>query len=262
MTQKPRPPADGSRSYEVGYARPPKHSQFRKGESGNPSGRPKHAQRLGSILNTELGTPVDFRIGGKRCNISKREAIVRRHLENAMCGDIRALEFFLRHIRKTEPAEPRCIIRIYKDGEENVELSRGDVGVSRRYDTASSPSTMDSTNVAVPPHTASERTSSNGSGSAQLMRDASRAGESNSMVSSGKDCTRTAVEAPTRTPPPDSCISPGVEATAWTGRMRAPRPYADYYMRDRRYRADGHGIIEGVSPEDRYRLCEYGCVDV
>ena len=27
--------------YEVGYGKPPKHSQFQKGKSGNPKGRPK-----------------------------------------------------------------------------------------------------------------------------------------------------------------------------------------------------------------------------
>ena len=29
--------------YEVGYGRPPKSGQFKKGQSGNPKGRPRNA---------------------------------------------------------------------------------------------------------------------------------------------------------------------------------------------------------------------------
>jgi Family of unknown function (DUF5681) len=49
--------------------------------------------------------------------------------------------------------------------------------------------------------------------------------------------------------------------TEWTGRMRAPAPYSDFYIRDRRYRANGDGFIENVAFEDCYRLRTLGCED-
>jgi len=33
-----------SASYEVGYRKPPRHTQFQKGQSGNPGGRPRRSQ--------------------------------------------------------------------------------------------------------------------------------------------------------------------------------------------------------------------------
>ena len=40
---------DGA-DYEVGYGKPPKHTRFKKGQSGNPKGRPKGLQEHGQSL--------------------------------------------------------------------------------------------------------------------------------------------------------------------------------------------------------------------
>ena len=75
---------------EVGYKRPPKHTQFAKGRSGNPSGRPK---RPDGISIREL---LDSDQRGKNGEvISKREALVVRLMNDAMAGNQKAFGRFL-----------------------------------------------------------------------------------------------------------------------------------------------------------------------
>lgn len=53
MTAKKKPPA--SATYEVGYAKPPLHSRWKKGEKGgNPSGRPKGSNSLKAAMTKSL----------------------------------------------------------------------------------------------------------------------------------------------------------------------------------------------------------------
>lgn len=46
--------AEGGDDYKVGYRKPPEHTRFRKGQSGNPTGRPKGSKNLRAILS-EIG---------------------------------------------------------------------------------------------------------------------------------------------------------------------------------------------------------------
>jgi Family of unknown function (DUF5681) len=40
--------------YEVGYAKPPKQNQFKRGQSGNPSGRSKNRASYAALIRLEL----------------------------------------------------------------------------------------------------------------------------------------------------------------------------------------------------------------
>jgi hypothetical protein len=48
---------------EVGYGKPPGHSRFKKGQSGNPKGRLSGTRNLKSDLNEELQESVMVREG-------------------------------------------------------------------------------------------------------------------------------------------------------------------------------------------------------
>ena len=45
-------------SYEIGYGKPPKHIQFKKGQSGNPKGRPKKPKNLAALILKTFGDKV------------------------------------------------------------------------------------------------------------------------------------------------------------------------------------------------------------
>jgi hypothetical protein len=79
----------------VGYGRPPKHSQFKKGRSGNPSGRPKRRPNLKLEILKVFTDLITLREGD---NVTRVPAIVAAHRvqrNRALKGDPRAaLNFF------------------------------------------------------------------------------------------------------------------------------------------------------------------------
>lgn len=77
--------------YEVGYGRPPKHSQFRKGQSGNPKGRKKGARGLKTDLRAELSERLEITQNGKAVKLTKQQLIVKQLAAKAIKGDVRAI---------------------------------------------------------------------------------------------------------------------------------------------------------------------------
>src|SRR4029077_17541326 len=80
-----RPPMayDDEGDHEVGYGKPPRHSQFVKGQSGNLRGRPAGAKNLKTLLSKALNELVIVTENGGRRKISKREAIVTQLVNRA-----------------------------------------------------------------------------------------------------------------------------------------------------------------------------------
>lgn len=79
----------------VGYGRPPRHSQFKAGQSGNPKGRPRGKRNMSSLLGDVLAQPVTVTANGKRKRVSSETAMLLRLREKALGGDIRALNMLL-----------------------------------------------------------------------------------------------------------------------------------------------------------------------
>ena len=76
---------------EVGYRKPPRHTQFRKGVSGNPKGRPKSSENLATVLARTLQEKVDVTVNGKRTRITKLDLAVKQLVDKATEGDMPAL---------------------------------------------------------------------------------------------------------------------------------------------------------------------------
>jgi hypothetical protein len=78
------------RDYDVGYGKPPKHSRFRKGKSGNPSGRPRGTKNLRTDLIEELAEKISVREGDRPTTISKQRAYIKTLVARSLKGDARA----------------------------------------------------------------------------------------------------------------------------------------------------------------------------
>src|SRR3954452_21014644 len=72
--------------YEVGYGKPPRHTRFKKGQSGNPRGRPSGSKNLSTALN-ELVVVAE---NGGRQKITKRQAIITQLVNQSAKADWRA----------------------------------------------------------------------------------------------------------------------------------------------------------------------------
>lgn len=75
---------------DVGYCRPPRATQFRKGQSGNPSGRPKGVTDPRVALRKALSEPVVINENGERKTVTKLEAAAKQMANQAVKGDPRA----------------------------------------------------------------------------------------------------------------------------------------------------------------------------
>ena len=88
-------PAIGS-DYAVGYKRPPRHTRFQPGVSGNPYGRRKGSKNIRSIFEKILGEEISLREGSVTKKITKAEAVVRSLVISAMKGDSRSQQNLFR----------------------------------------------------------------------------------------------------------------------------------------------------------------------
>ena len=82
---------DSFRGYPVGYGKPPMHTRFKKGESGNPKGRPRNTLNLATVLVRTLREQVVINEGGQRKTVTKLEAAVKQLANKAASGDLGAL---------------------------------------------------------------------------------------------------------------------------------------------------------------------------
>lgn len=89
-------------SYAIGYGKPPQHSQFRKGQSGHPTGRPKGALNLATALERTLKEPVLVNENGRRRTITKFEAALTQLVNKAASGDARAMALLLNLVQVVE----------------------------------------------------------------------------------------------------------------------------------------------------------------
>ena len=84
-----------STTYAVGRGKPPEHTRFKPGQSGNPKGRRRGSRSLRTDVKEALQMPIVIIEGGKKRRISTQIGTVLKLREKALRGDGRALDRLL-----------------------------------------------------------------------------------------------------------------------------------------------------------------------
>lgn len=79
----------------VGYGKPPKEYRFKKGQSGNPKGRPKGSLNFDNDVDDILRQPMTISENGDARTVSSQKAALLRLRTKALKGDPRALDRLL-----------------------------------------------------------------------------------------------------------------------------------------------------------------------
>jgi hypothetical protein len=98
--------------YEVGYGKPPQHTRFKPGQSGNPRGRPKVARGLNTIVRTVMNENIVLRTSAGEKKIKKIDGVLQKTIEFAMKGNMKALI---------------QLVTLYRTAVPEAELSAGNV---------------------------------------------------------------------------------------------------------------------------------------
>ena len=113
--------SETKRQYAANYRKPPLHTRFKKGQSGNPRGRPK--KNLPALLVAALSEPVYVTTNGRRRKITKREAVITQLVNESAGANLRATKMLIdmmKDIEKKTGAEPPEPYRFVAADEEVV----------------------------------------------------------------------------------------------------------------------------------------------
>jgi hypothetical protein len=101
--------SDGDDEYQVGYSRPPQHSRFKKGHSGNASGKPGAKKHSAFLMRKVLLQLLPVKRNGRRGRFTKLQAFATQLVNKATGGDYQAISLLLScrfwiHSELTEPS--------------------------------------------------------------------------------------------------------------------------------------------------------------
>jgi hypothetical protein len=113
-----------SEDEKVGYGRPPKSGQFKKGQSGNPKGRPKGSMNFRTAIDQALNQRVSATISGRAKSLTKRQVIAHQVVNKAASGELRAIAQLMAHDAQLETREPEQV---------PFELGADDQAILERY---------------------------------------------------------------------------------------------------------------------------------
>lgn len=107
--------SDGDNDYKFGHGRPPKHTRFKKGQSGNPSGKRKGTRSLRKELEKFFGTPIPVTDSGKRKQLLPEVILMKKLFSLAAAGDVQAMRAFFAIRKQFSELDPVALEQVQFD---------------------------------------------------------------------------------------------------------------------------------------------------
>ena len=102
MLKRPRGAAsqsNGDHNFSVGYGKPPAHTQFKRGQSGNPKGRRKGQRNVRTVVEEALNQRIRIREGDRTRSLTKLDGVILTMITGALKGDAKALASLIAFMR-------------------------------------------------------------------------------------------------------------------------------------------------------------------
>lgn len=80
----------GPEDDRVGYGRPPKHTIWQPGRSGNPRGRPKGRRNIATIIREQAMQLITVTVGGRRRKMPRYAALLHQQWAEAFKSNAKA----------------------------------------------------------------------------------------------------------------------------------------------------------------------------
>lgn len=116
----PESHSESSSEYDVGYGKPPRDTQFQKGTSGNPGGRPKGSRNTKTLLLEMLDGNVTMKINGQPMTITRREAMLLTLMQKALTGDTKSISMIMSLVSALEDARDEAMNKTMSSADEKA----------------------------------------------------------------------------------------------------------------------------------------------
>ena len=112
-----------SSEYEVGRGKPPLHTRYPSGKSGNPGGRQKGSVNLKTLLERVLNSEIVLSENGKPRRVTVIEAVLLNSAKTALAGNQRSIEFLVDKYQSLDAQNETLNVELAQDDQDLLDAA-------------------------------------------------------------------------------------------------------------------------------------------